>query len=355
MICELCSSNSFTKADEFYQCDFCRTKYTGAQAKNLLVEGTVKVDRTDEVEKLLSIASNAFEIGHHDEANEYATRTLEIDPENPRAWFLKGASAGHGATVENGLVKIREMVRSFERGAEHLPSNELDHYKHECAPSISSAVRSKYNESSRYVEAYLVSKSNDWDSRETEWQKHLVQSQEMMRAVEMAYRFDGDSEHLKLAIQIASENIRGALATDGGVFQHTKSVSPEENERLLTEIGRWKHLVQQDDPTYDVETPTKFKAKACFVVTAALGNEDAPAVVVLRRFRDTILVRSAAGRQFTNWYYRHGPQAAQTIEDSLVLRGIIAAILVAPATLIAWTALKLFPESHRRPTENSAR
>src|SRR5690625_2293507 len=208
MICELCSSNSFTKADEFYQCDYCRTKYTGAQAKNLLVEGTVKVDRTDEVEKLLRISANAFEIDHHDEANEYATRALEIDPENPRALFLKGASAGHGATVNNGLVKIREMVRSFEQGAQYLPPNELEHYKREYAQSIGSAVRTKYDESYRYVRNYLVTKSNDWDSREIEWQEHLARSQEMMKAVETAYNLDGNPEHLKLAIQIASENIQ---------------------------------------------------------------------------------------------------------------------------------------------------
>jgi hypothetical protein len=46
--------------------------------------------------------------------------------------------------------------------------------------------------------------------------------------------------------------------------------------------------------------------KYCVVATWAFGDEDCPEVQSLREFRDGKLSQSAAGRAFTESYYRHG-------------------------------------------------
>ena len=51
----------------------------------------------------------------------------------------------------------------------------------------------------------------------------------------------------------------------------------------------------------------------CFVATAAHGSPAAPEVVVLRRYRDEVLVRRRAGRTFTAVYYRLGPYGARAL------------------------------------------
>ena len=48
----------------------------------------------------------------------------------------------------------------------------------------------------------------------------------------------------------------------------------------------------------------------CFVATAAYGNYDDPAVVLLRQFRDRVLSQSDTGKKFIAWYYREGPALA---------------------------------------------
>lgn len=48
----------------------------------------------------------------------------------------------------------------------------------------------------------------------------------------------------------------------------------------------------------------------CFIATAVFGGLDAPAVTVLRGFRDEVLVRSSVGRCVTNGYYRFSPPLA---------------------------------------------
>jgi len=65
----------------------------------------------------------------------------------------------------------------------------------------------------------------------------------------------------------------------------------------------------------------------CFVATAAYGSAMAPQVQVLRDFRDRHLMRSAAGRSFVDFYYRHSPTWADAIRDHSAARALVRAVL----------------------------
>jgi ribosomal protein L7/L12 len=54
----------------------------------------------------------------------------------------------------------------------------------------------------------------------------------------------------------------------------------------------------------------------CFIATAAYGDATAPEVCVLRRYRDTVLDRSACGRALIRGYYRVSPQLADWLSGS---------------------------------------
>ncbi len=60
----------------------------------------------------------------------------------------------------------------------------------------------------------------------------------------------------------------------------------------------------------------------CFVATELYGSYDHPDVRTLRRFRDEVLARSAAGRAFIAWYYRHGRTLAQMTRHWVTLRAL---------------------------------
>ncbi len=72
----------------------------------------------------------------------------------------------------------------------------------------------------------------------------------------------------------------------------------------------------------------------CFIATAAMGDYDHPVVVDLRFFRDNWLLKRKWGVNFTNWYYTHGPIAANAIEKSIVLRKITFLLIVKPLQII---------------------
>ena len=87
----------------------------------------------------------------------------------------------------------------------------------------------------------------------------------------------------------------------------------------------------EEDPQDDVETAS---AGGCFVATAAYGGRSHPDVRALRRFRDEVLVRHAAGRAFIRVYRVVGPKLARLVSAEGV-SGRAARALIAPLARLA--------------------
>lgn len=67
----------------------------------------------------------------------------------------------------------------------------------------------------------------------------------------------------------------------------------------------------------------------CFIATAAFGSKFAPAVKLLRSFRDEYLLTNEFGRAFVAFYYRHSPPLANYIADREGLR-VLTRVLLSP-------------------------
>jgi prepilin-type N-terminal cleavage/methylation domain-containing protein len=87
--------------------------------------------------------------------------------------------------------------------------------------------------------------------------------------------------------------------------------------------------------TYSPKPNAAFNAVAagagsynCFVATVAYGSGDDPAVRVLRQFRDHVLTKFSMGRAFISWYYKVGPNLANSFKSSDFLRAVVRVILL---------------------------
>ena len=79
----------------------------------------------------------------------------------------------------------------------------------------------------------------------------------------------------------------------------------------------------------------------CFIATATYGTEFHPHVQILRGFRDDVLAKSEWGRGLTEFYYRHSPQLARRIENSVSLRMLARGFLlpIVFTVVYPWQAL----------------
>ena len=127
LTCEMCGSNDLLKQDGVFVCQTCGTKYSVEEAKKMMVEGTVevkgtvKVDNSDSLINYLEMAELAYNSKNNVEAELYATKVIESDAKNYRAWLIKGQAAGWQSTLAN--LRFSESVTAFTKALSYAPQD----------------------------------------------------------------------------------------------------------------------------------------------------------------------------------------------------------------------------------------
>lgn len=122
LTCEMCGSTELVKEDGFFVCQTCRTKYSVEEAKKMMIEGTVEVtgtvqiDRNNEIENKLKNAIREFEANNLNIAFSLLSDILNIDPNNYEAIIYKALALGWQTSINNPKIAIvtREFQRAFQ-------------------------------------------------------------------------------------------------------------------------------------------------------------------------------------------------------------------------------------------------
>ena len=110
LTCEMCGSTDLVKQDGVFVCQTCGCKYSIEEAKKMMIDGTVevtgtvKVDNSAAIANYLKMAQSAIEARNNKEAEEYANKIIELDPQHCEAWAIKGEAAGWQSTCANPRI-----------------------------------------------------------------------------------------------------------------------------------------------------------------------------------------------------------------------------------------------------------
>lgn len=336
IVCEVCGSHEFTKDEELFVCDFCRTKFSSVDVQKMMVEGTVevagtvRVDRASETHNLIALAVAALDNANPSEAYDYANRALEIDTDDANAWTVKGKAAGWSSTMQN--FRVAEMLGAFRRAEELTPPEDMEKFRHDCGDVMNRVAVAVHNLSWNHAQ--------EFPGVNGVWQSHINRCTEIVPALQVAYEWGGERQPLDNIIIVVSNLIRGIKFKD--VRNQTKTVFlvPAYQQQMQQLLEQTATEIRKFDPEYQTPHPKKQSAM-CFVVTATMGNEMALPVVTLQSFRDRVLVQHSVGRRFIQWYERNGPALADAVSQSRLLRSLSLVFIVAPSTAVAWGVMEL--------------
>jgi len=124
------------------------------------------------------------------------------------------------------------------------------------------------------------------------------------------------TENLQKALSLAGVNSELALACAKEL-----GIDPSAARQLQAAAAAGGEKPAEQEP----------KKGGCFIATACYGSYDAPDVMVLRQFRDDVMLQSRIGKGLVSLYYTVSPPVADFIAARAGLKKLVREIFIAPA------------------------
>jgi len=121
--CELCGSSDIMKQNGFFQCQNCGTKYSLEEARNLI--GVVKIDKSDDIENLFTLARRCFEEKNYTESEKYYELVMREVPNNWVALFYQAYCHAY-STCSVNCEDALDLIFSRTRTAAKLIKENLN-------------------------------------------------------------------------------------------------------------------------------------------------------------------------------------------------------------------------------------
>lgn len=325
MVCEMCNGNNFLKDGDFFVCQSCGTKYTPEAAKKLMVEGTVKVDNSEKVEKLLKAAQMARKNNDSETAQKNYNLVLAEDPEQWEAVFfsiyykaektniLNMASAM--ASVENCLKNIFQLIKLnvADENEQVEAVKTLFVYILKLGALMETVARKQFAENYNIQYDHGLRRFKDYANR-----SDAVSNTYMTFVAYIADNYPSNEELKKIqaiaekaSIQLKMDKVYVYDDPDASIQIFNKLASlyiiPSDPDYKLPEPNtngfpaRYKNLINEKIGK------KQEKNGGCYVATCVYGSYDCPQVWTLRRYRDETLAATWYGRAFIRVYYAVSP------------------------------------------------
>lgn len=302
LTCEMCGSTDLIKDGGVFVCQSCGCKYSIEEAKRMMIEGTVDVqgtvsiDNSQKLAKLIQLAQRAKNGGNSRDAQKYYDMILLEDTENWEAIFYHTYFQSVECKIGEIATAAIEAGQAAKSALTILSKNEDTEHNDSAVEEIASAL---INLSVPLVNVSIkqYAKYRDLTNSYSEYSDRTTAAFIMLKSTaDMIWETSAfnNAHAIKLyesAMKIAKNTAIGSSIIS---IREFKSMEPTIVERI-----------REQKPDY--ETPIKENSEGCYVATAVYGSYDCPQVWTLRRFRDYTLAETWHGRVFIRIYYAISP------------------------------------------------
>ncbi|MBE5737150.1 MAG: hypothetical protein E7348_01990 [Clostridiales bacterium] len=292
LTCEMCGSTELVKDGGYFICQTCGTKYSVEEAKKMMIEGTVevqgtvKVDRSDNIEKFYQLARRAREDGDSETATKYYEMILLENPNSWEAAFYRLLFSTKNCTLAQMENKLYNFANSIE--------------------SIFQLINNQDNKNEIYEEVYVEALSL-YNMFFTNYINRAKGYSDPTRARENLT--SGTDSLAYMAILLGDCYYTYANDKEKALCCYDSLAVHREGKHRATAIERVKKI----NPNYE---PPAMQTGGCYVATCVYGSYDCPQVWTLRRYRDNTLGSTWYGRAFIRTYYAISPTLVKWFGDT---------------------------------------
>ena len=314
----MCNSTDMVKQDGLFVCQHCGTKYSVEEAKKLMLEGkidvsgsTVKVDNTNRLENLYTLARRAIDSRDLNAAHSYYTSILLEEPDSWEAIIYSSfTNIGSKKTelLELGIQMMHSIPQALKLIKEKVPKGQqLDAVKcvATCANNYGSYIADN-------VEQYLqYCFRNNVHEPVNRWLDSYYVAADIKFTVGefvLLYFSAVDDEYETIitnSIESAMNLLDNYVCCSIYLAGVSKKTAKEKIQKYAEKIR-----------TYNAFYQVPQKSSGCYVATAVYGSYDCPQVWTLRRFRDNTLAATWYGRAFIRTYYAISPALVKWFGNS---------------------------------------
>ena len=291
LTCEMCGSTDLLKQDGVFVCQTCGMKYSVEEAKKMMIEGTVevqgtvKVDNTDFIERYLQNARRAMQKMDWEEAEKYYNMVEQNAPTNIEAIFYSSYAKARMLLIESDYFKR-------EHGFEVLCNSTSiidDNYVEGNIETIKD-ITAKINE---ICKADFVYKTNDSKIKETHQlflMLHLSWAESLVNIATQTSIYNEKN----IAFSLASEQLNAREADNYFILSEKETDGP--HKRLRDTVNNWLYennlkyktdfdinlqLLKEKEELKALETAYTAKMNSYYVFQNGKKEKDLAIVVIL--------------------------------------------------------------------------
>jgi len=304
MQCEMCGGNDLVKTAGFYVCQNCGTKYAPDEAKKLFINGVVKIDDSEELSNLYSLARRAVKEENYENGYKYYDQILVKRPNDWEANF-------YSLYCKSWNCTISQIESTASRLTDALSTNFELIQKIEDSDKRFEAAREMCTNLLRIDDTLFAAARKNYSDLDYSIKDRFLQEyvNRCLATILLAYGL-GDGIEIFFGEEYAEK--LAVLAWMQGIDQHTL-LMPNLARKEIQNAEKMKRVrkVQKYMPDYLKTTSSTYTRSSqtggCYIATAVYGSYDCPQVWTLRRFRDHQLKHFWYGRLFIKVYYALSP------------------------------------------------
>ena len=320
MKCEICGSNDLVKQSGLYVCQHCGTKYTVEEARQLI--GTVKIDKTDDMEKWRTLARRARREGNAQNAAKYYEMIKEQDPDDWEASFFQTYYQVCDCKlyqIANNTIALTNAIPTAAYLISKYSSNHIEDEQAAEAYNLD-AYTQVFNACKVFRDSVAATANNHCNQfRNTEERGSAAQTvTPWIQATFTLTRFVVEIGNTLKGVT-GTPQYKEMMLDEISFLTAWRSYMPREdyNKRMAELTER----IREIDPEYQAPSAKK-KKKGCYIATCVYGSYDCPEVWTLRRYRDHTLAGKWYGKSFIRVYYTVSPAAVKLLGNSRAVRNL---------------------------------